>query len=222
MSILITSKSRENILSKIRKGLGEEPLPLPFPEAEKESLKIYGNISVDVIELFAENFIKLGGKFVFCEDERELLENLVYLHENRNWETVLCAHQPTLDYFTKSNVQLLTPADVPVESADACITECELLLARTGSIMVSSALPMGRTSSIYYPAHICIAYINQVAGDMDEAIYFLKKKYGNNLPSMISLQTGPSRTADIEKTLVVGVHGPEEVFCFIVNKANYE
>jgi L-lactate dehydrogenase complex protein LldG len=57
---------------------------------------------------------------------------------------------------------------------------------------------------------------------MDEAIYFLKKKYGNNLPSMISLQTGPSRTADIEKTLVVGVHGPEEVFCFIVNKANYE
>jgi ABC-type antimicrobial peptide transport system permease subunit len=61
VSILITSKSRENILSKIRKGLGEEPLPLPFPEAEKESLKIYGNISVDVIELFAENFIKLGG-----------------------------------------------------------------------------------------------------------------------------------------------------------------
>ena len=45
-----------------------------------------------------------------------------------------------------------------------------------------------------------------------------REKYKNNLPSLISLATGPSRTADIEKTLVVGVHGPKEVFCFLVDK----
>jgi L-lactate dehydrogenase complex protein LldG len=44
----------------------------------------------------------------------------------------------------------------------------------------------------------------------------MKDKYGQQLPSVISLATGPSRTADIEKTLVVGVHGPKEVYLFLV------
>ena len=46
----------------------------------------------------------------------------------------------------------------------------------------------------------------------------IKTKYENNLPSIITLATGPSRTADIEKTLVVGVHGPKEVFCFLLDE----
>ena len=46
----------------------------------------------------------------------------------------------------------------------------------------------------------------------------LKEKYGSALPSMITFATGPSRTADIEKTLVVGVHGPKEVFCLLVDE----
>jgi len=46
----------------------------------------------------------------------------------------------------------------------------------------------------------------------------LKDKYQEQIPSLITLATGPSRTADIEKTLVVGVHGPKEVFCFIIDK----
>ncbi|TAF92879.1 MAG: lactate utilization protein B/C, partial [Bacteroidetes bacterium] len=37
-----------------------------------------------------------------------------------------------------------------------------------------------------------------------------------NYPSMVSFAAGPSRTADIEKTLVVGVHGPKQVYCFLV------
>jgi L-lactate dehydrogenase complex protein LldG len=44
----------------------------------------------------------------------------------------------------------------------------------------------------------------------------MKNKYKNDLPSLITFATGPSRTADIEKTLVVGVHGPKEVYLFLV------
>ena len=44
----------------------------------------------------------------------------------------------------------------------------------------------------------------------------VKDKYGNDLPSLITFASGPSRTADIEKTLVVGVHGPKEVYLFLV------
>ena len=76
---------------------------------------------------------------------------------------------------------------------------------------------MGRTAPVYYPVHIIVAYADQIVPDIDDAFALMKKKYGNDLPSMINLNTGPSRTADIEKTLVVGVHGPAEVFCFLVN-----
>jgi L-lactate dehydrogenase complex protein LldG len=54
--------------------------------------------------------------------------------------------------------------------------------------------------------------------DTRDALKDLKNKYGNNLPSFITFAAGPSRTADIEKTLVVGVHGPREVYLFLIDK----
>ncbi|MCK5078809.1 MAG: LUD domain-containing protein, partial [Bacteroidales bacterium] len=50
-----------------------------------------------------------------------------------------------------------------------------------------------------------------------DALKGMKEKYGQDLPSMISLITGPSRTADIEKTLVMGAHGPRELYVFLVD-----
>jgi L-lactate dehydrogenase complex protein LldG len=55
-----------------------------------------------------------------------------------------------------------------------------------------------------------------VVYDLKDALQAVKDKYGNNLPSLITFASGPSRTADIEKTLVVGVHGPKEVYLFLV------
>lgn len=65
---------------------------------------------------------------------------------------------------------------------------------------------------------ICIAYTSQLISlDLKDALQTAKNKYGNNLPtSLLTFATGPSRTADIEKTLVVGVHGPKEVYLFLI------
>ncbi len=52
-----------------------------------------------------------------------------------------------------------------------------------------------------------------------DALKLLKTEYGTNLPSFITFAAGPSRTADIEKTLVVGVHGPKEVYLFLIDEA---
>jgi L-lactate dehydrogenase complex protein LldG len=71
---------------------------------------------------------------------------------------------------------------------------------------------------VYAPVHICIAYTDQLVYDIKDALQLVKDKYPQ-MPSMVTLATGPSRTADIEKTLVVGVHGPKEVFCFLVERA---
>ena len=77
---------------------------------------------------------------------------------------------------------------------------------------------MGRTGSVYAPVHICIAYTDQVVYDVKDALLLLQEKYGMALPSFISFASGPSRTADIEKTLVTGVHGPKEVYCFLTDR----
>ncbi len=45
----------------------------------------------------------------------------------------------------------------------------------------------------------------------------IRKKYEGNFPSMINMATGPSRTADIEKTLVLGAHGPREVYVLLID-----
>jgi L-lactate dehydrogenase complex protein LldG len=104
-------------------------------------------------------------------------------------------------------------------SSDAAITTCEWLVARTGSIVMSAVQSSGRTVSVYAPIHICIAYTNQLVFDVKDVLLKAKEKYGTNLPSLITFATGPSRTADIEKTLVVGVHGPKEVYVFLVDRS---
>jgi L-lactate utilization protein LutC len=104
-----------------------------------------------------------------------------------------------------------------LESCDASITLCESLVARTGTIVLSSQQLSGRTASVYAPIHICIAYTHQLVFDISDSLNRFTAQ-SNAIPSMISFATGPSRTADIEKTLVVGVHGPKEVYCFLVDK----
>jgi L-lactate dehydrogenase complex protein LldG len=60
------------------------------------------------------------------------------------------------------------------------------------------------------------AVASEVNKRMSNAIDDLKEKYASNIPSLITFASGPSRTADIEKTLVTGVHGPKEVYCFLI------
>jgi len=217
MPIFKTSRARENILSRIRKGLAGAPAPMPYPDAEKDTVAFFAESELPADEAFAEAFIKLGGKFVFCDHEQEVLDNIALLYEARGWHTLLCADERLARLFHNNKIEIVKPADPPVESADACITDCEALIGWTGSILLSSKQHLGRTASIYYPVHIVVAYANQAVRDIADGLELVKKKYGTELPSMLNLATGPSRTADIEKTLVVGVHGPGEVFCFFVN-----
>lgn len=217
MHIFKTSRSRENILRKVRVQLDSHSSLMPYPDADKEGPNaVFPIEELSPEERFAEAFIAAGGKFVYCDNEQELLENIYTLYENRSWADVVCADDRILQLFNNNKMSIVKAADAHNE-ADACITGCEYILTRTGSILFSSRQHKGRTSTVYYPVHLVVAYANQIVADIAGCLEILRIKYKGNLPSMININTGPSRTADIEKTLVTGVHGPGEVFCFFVN-----
>lgn len=207
------SAAKENILKKIRQAL-INPVPVPFPQSEGTESVFQPAVQEPEVE-FAENFTKLQGRFVFCADETELAQQLDALVKSRNWKNIYCQEPALRETLQQHGYNGFAATDVA--TCDASITGCEWLVARTGSIVMSSAQPSGRVTSVYAPVHICIAYTNQLIYDIKEALQQVKEKY-EQLPSMITLATGPSRTADIEKTLVVGVHGPKEVFCFLVER----
>lgn len=213
-----TSKARENILSKIRKATSMNKLAQPFPEVEKEDARnTFASSGLSDEENFASAFIKLGGKFIYCYNEADLVENLHALCENNEWKDILCAEPGLVGIFKSHNLHIATDINTSAPEAEVCITGCEALVGRTGSIVFSSRQFMGRTAPVYYPIHIIIAYPHQVVPDIKDGLDLIKIKYGSDVPSMINFNTGPSRTADIEKTLVVGVHGPAEVYCFYVD-----
>jgi L-lactate dehydrogenase complex protein LldG len=96
------------------------------------------------------------------------------------------------------------------------LTSCAALVARTGSIVVTPATASGRRLSIYPDQHIVLARPSQVVAEIGDALQVVQAHYGDALPSMLSLTTGPSRTADIEKTLVLGAHGPRRLTLFLL------
>jgi len=207
------SSAKENILKKIRQAL-VNPTPVPFPQSEGNSSVYTPQSQENEIE-FAENFSRISGRFIYCADITELTTQLNQLITAQSWAQVFCRESRLLAILEKPLKGILIREDLP--EADVSITSCEALIARTGSILMSSAQESGRTVSVYAPVHICIAYTSQLVYDIRDGLEMLSVKYKDRIPSFITLATGPSRTADIEKTLVVGVHGPKDVYVFLVD-----
>ncbi|HWD87099.1 MAG TPA: lactate utilization protein [Mucilaginibacter sp.] len=204
--------SKEKLLKKIRKALLEKR-DNPYPNLE--DLPHYPQ-SEELPEVqFAEEFTNAAGQFVFCEDEVQFIDILLNLAEERKWRKIYCWEPALQDILMKYDYPFFE-TDKDFDQAQVGFTLCEALIARNGSIMLSNADAAGRRLSIYPPIHIVLAYTSQIVPDLKDAFKLIKAKYGNQLPSMITTVTGPSRTADIEKTLVMGAHGPKELFVFLL------
>jgi L-lactate dehydrogenase complex protein LldG len=103
-----------------------------------------------------------------------------------------------------------------LEKCQLGITTCEALIAQTGSILVSSRSNGGRAVSVLPPHHIVVATRHDLLPDIDTAFARVRARYGQDYPSMLSLITGPSRTGDIERILVLGAHGPRELTVILI------
>jgi L-lactate dehydrogenase complex protein LldG len=207
------SPSKESILKKIRQALSHST-PLPFPQSENNQT-VFPVSSEELDVVFAEQFNALGGRFIFCVNRQELAFQFNSLIKKSDWQKVYCIENKIKDLVGSSLEERFTDKDLT--NCDVSVTGCECLVARIGGFVMSAAQASGRTTSVYAPIHICIAFTSQLVYDIKDALVLIKDKYKDQLPSLITFATGPSRTADIEKTLVVGVHGPKEVYCFLVD-----
>jgi L-lactate dehydrogenase complex protein LldG len=207
--------SKERILKNIRRGLIQST-DQPFPNLETAA-PVYPAPGDTLDVIFAEKFSDIQGNFIYCEDEKAFIDNLNTLADEKKWNNIFAWEFFLQDLFQQKGFRKLRVGN-NLDKADAGISLCECLVARTGSILVSSRQLSGRSIPIFPPVHLVLAYNTQLIYDLKEAIQSVTDRYNGNTPSMISIATGPSRTADIEKTLVLGAHGPKEVYVFFVDQ----
>lgn len=204
--------AKERMLKSIRQALLQKR-DNPHPEFEDSQLFMDEEEGLDVT--FAREFTNVSGKFMYCDGEIAVIENLIALVEELGVNKI---------YAWESEVQTLLKtygfpfinSDKEFEQAEVGITTCEALIARNGSILISNANSGGRRLSIYPPIHVVFAKASQLVMDIKHGFALVKEKYANDFPSMLTTITGPSRTADIEKMLVLGAHGPKELYVFLI------
>ncbi len=208
--------SREKILEKIKKALIiPTDKPMPKPDFKKSPYIQFTEATCEVA--FADAYNKGKGEFYFCESLEVFLTQLKHYLDNKNFTKIFIWEEylQELAKFIKIDFQ---NNDKNLNDIEVGITLCEALVARTGSIVVSSKQSAGRRLTIFPPIHIVVAFTSQCVWEIKDALTLLKTQYENNFPSMISFITGPSQTADIEKTLVLGAHGPKELILFLVKE----
>jgi len=208
---------RENILARLREALTVpaqgHAAGLPTTDEQRRVLPAVGATADEQLALRAD--------FQPVRDHAELEAKLRALAGTEGWKKI-AAHQGELAGTTARALGLpvlltdRSPDKNELAACDAGISECDALVAQTGSVLVTSRSAGGRALSCLPPHHVVIARREQLVADLPAAFELLQQKYGANYPSMISFITGPSRTGDIERILVLGAHGPKKLTIFVV------
>ncbi|HIX54447.1 MAG TPA: LUD domain-containing protein [Candidatus Sphingobacterium stercoripullorum] len=202
---------KERMLKSLRSALLQKK-DNPYPDFEEDALFEDAKDSLDIT--FAQQLIDAKGNFVYCDGEISLIENLVLLVERIGLENIGVWEDEIIELLDIYSFPYIKDKS-KVKELSCGITTCDYLIARHGSILISSANSSGRELSIFPPVHIVVARSSQLVMDVKHALEGMKSKY-NPLPSMMSVITGPSRTADIEKRLVLGAHGPKELYVLML------
>lgn len=204
------NSSREKIMAHLREAAGHEwennwpgavPVGDVFPPDE------------DLLESFREELSALGGEVFIEQGEERLFERLKELGEKREWKELTVSDEVLKSKLESHGISIRT-FDPGSYDFEAGVTGCDALVALTGSVMVSSGGSTGRRMNVFPPVHIVIARESQLVASIKEGFIKIEADHGSR-PSQITLISGPSRTADIEKTLVMGAHGPRELFVLV-------
>ena len=182
--------------------------------------EIYKPIEHDAVTCFKNELNVINGQCEIFETMESLFVYLKVLLAEKKVDNIFCKESVLYKLLTHNNIKL-TQNQQDFEKMQAAVTTCEFLIARTGGVLVSSANESGRQLISFPPIHIVLAHASQLVNYPVDAYEALLKKYKKNIPSQITTITGPSRTSDIEKTLVLGAHGPKEFIVLLCNDKSF-
>jgi L-lactate dehydrogenase complex protein LldG len=210
--------SRDNILHKVRTALGRS-VDQPPPPAPPVRISV-PSIGMDAkIASFLERLEALAGK---THHARSTADALAYVRRVVDGRQAVASNAPLLAECGVTSLPsvrsgltnreelraLCSTAAVGITSADYC-------LADTGTLVMIASQDEARLISLLPPVHIAVVNAERMLSGLDELLETVPLPAERS--SSMVLITGPSRTADIEQTLVRGVHGPGEIHVVIIS-----
>ena len=193
----------------------------PSSSNSRQWLPAVGETFEERLALFQKNAGDLKAEFHLLDNLADCCNLVVKLRDSEKWQRIGSHAGALTDPICAALGLPICRTDQPydvnaLEKCDAGITECDALIAQTGSVLVTTRSAGGRALSVLPPHHVVLAKREQLLGDLQDGFELLKAKYSSNYPSFISFITGPSRTGDIERVLVLGAHGPKKltILCF--------
>lgn len=227
-----TDSAREAILQSIRANLAasvaDDALEGELHHAASPGVSTTPTLVRDLslVDWFKESVEAVDGHCVVVENESELTSAvngiIARLQEtNLRARRIAISDGPEVESLVKTlsvdfDEIAVTPSAAEVFSYDVGISRAQAGIAETGTLLLDSSVERHRLVSLVPPVHIAILEERQIVGTLAEALAQLRES--EQLTPIATLVTGPSRTADIELTLAIGVHGPKELFVVIVKQ----
>lgn len=216
----MTNEAREAILGSIRTHLAAS---VPYDGRElpvHPANPVIPSNKIDLmpVDLFKQSLELVDGHCIIARSESEIAESLTKIISNRRAQRIAISDIPAVErlmYLTDLEIEAMSIApDVSeIFSFDAGITTAQAAIAETGTLVLDSADERHRLVSLVPPVHIAIVEASRIVRTLGEALNLLRD--GKEISPAVTFITGPSRTADIELTLTIGVHGPQELYVIV-------
>ncbi len=212
---ITATTSRDLILARVEEALSDTRSQ-PFEATAAQKRAVMPAVT-DLIPQFAANAEFLRAEFHLCADEAAAKAKLAELAVSHGWKKLATHRGELTDALVRSSgfSPLLDTTDGydanELEACDAGITECDALIAQTGSVFLTARSGGGRALSVLPPHHVVIARRDQLLPDLPAGYELIQQRYGASWPSLTTLITGPSRTGDIERIIILGAHGPKKL-----------
>ena len=158
--------------------------------------------------LFKENVESVAGHCIITTDVADSLRQII---TDLRAQRVAISDAPELADFG------VVPCASDLFNFEVGITNAQAGIAETGTLVLDSSCERNRLVSVVPPVHIAILRASRIYATLADVLAMLQS--GKELSPAITFITGPSRTADIELTLTIGVHGPQELYVIIDESA---
>lgn len=209
---------KEQILAKVRNALIEKQEAL-FKDIDQRSETWVPIKEEDGTAItFAQNFKENNGIFIYLESEREFMDCMKQLAPENGWEPLWCTSPAMQALLDKYGITYTTTPEREPKQKLVGLADCECLMAQTGSILLSDALTQTRAAYALPDVLLVYAKTDQIVSGLKGAFQMVKEKYRGGMPSQLTIITGPSRTSDIEQTLVIGASGIRQIAVFLVDE----